>query len=74
MKPPGLTLGNLRPIQPMPFLTRWGIDHIQVGKNILLNAVESASGWLESRIVTNAGLKCTVPSLLYIFQTFSATK
>ena len=69
MKPPDPSLGNLRPIQPPPPLSRWGIDHTQVSQKILLNAVEYATGWLESRIVLNADFECTVP-LLYIFKTF----
>ena len=74
MRPPDQSLGNLRPIQPPPPLTRWGIDHTYVGSEILLNAVEYATGWIESRIVPSADFKCTVPLLLYIFQTFGTPK
>lgn len=74
MSPPDLSLGDLRPIQPAPPLTRWGIDHTQVGPKILLNAVEYATGWLESRIVPNADFANTVPLLLHIIHTFGTPK
>ena len=44
MRPPDQNLGNLRPIHPPPPLTPWGIDHTYVGSEILLNAVEYATG------------------------------
>ncbi|POS82548.1 hypothetical protein EPUL_005935, partial [Erysiphe pulchra] len=74
MKPPDPSLGNLRPIQPAPPLTRWGMDHTQIGQKILLNAIEYATGWLESRIVPNANFENTVPLLLFIFHTFGKPK
>ncbi|KAI1003153.1 hypothetical protein K3495_g5050 [Podosphaera aphanis] len=40
MKPPDPTLGDLTPIQPAPPLTRWAIDHTQIGPKILVNAVD----------------------------------
>ncbi|KAI0998222.1 hypothetical protein K3495_g9972 [Podosphaera aphanis] len=74
MRPSDPSLGNLRPIQPAPPLTRWGIDHTQAGPKILLNAIEYATGWLESRIVPNADFANTVPLLLYIINTFGTPK
>lgn len=40
MKPPDPSLGNLKPLEPEPSLTRWAIDHTQVGNKIILNTVE----------------------------------
>ncbi|KAI0993586.1 hypothetical protein K3495_g14598, partial [Podosphaera aphanis] len=74
MKPPDPALGNLTPLLPPPPLTRWGIDHTQVGPQILLNAVEYATGWLESRLVPNADFKNTMPLLLYIIRNFGTPK
>ncbi|KAI0998003.1 hypothetical protein K3495_g10186 [Podosphaera aphanis] len=74
MKPPDLSLGNLTPLQPAPSLTRWGIDHIQVGPKVLLNAIEYATGWLEPRLVPNADFANIVPLLLYKIQTFGKPK
>ena len=74
MSRPDPSLGDLRPIQPAPPLTRWGIDHTQVGHKILLNAVEYATGRLESRIVPNADFVNTVPLLLFIVNTFGAPR
>ncbi|KAI0994299.1 hypothetical protein K3495_g13883 [Podosphaera aphanis] len=74
MKPPDPSLGNLTPLQPAPPLTRWGIDHTQVGPKVLLNAIEYATGWLESRLVPNANFANTVPLLLHIIQTFGTPK
>ncbi|KAI1002954.1 hypothetical protein K3495_g5252 [Podosphaera aphanis] len=70
MKPPDPTLGDLIQIQPSPPLTRWAIDHTQIGPKILLNAVEYATGWLESRWVNSADFTNTVPLLLFIINFF----
>ncbi|KAI0996082.1 hypothetical protein K3495_g12100, partial [Podosphaera aphanis] len=51
-----------------------GIDHMQVGPQILLNAVEYATGWLESRLVPNADFKNTMPLLLYRIRNFGTPK
>lgn len=69
-QPPDPSSGNLRPIQPAPPLTRWGIDHTQVRPKILLNAIQYATGWLESRIVLIADFDLTVPLFLHIIRTF----
>lgn len=74
MKPLDPSLVNLRPIQPAPPLTRWGIYHTFVGSKVILNAVEYATGWLESRVVPNAEFDNTVPLLMYIFRTFGIPK
>ncbi|KHJ32457.1 putative tkp3 protein [Erysiphe necator] len=74
MKPPDPSLGNLQPIQPAPPLTRWGIDHTQVGPKIILNAIEYATNWLESRLVPSADFSNTVPLLIYIINVFGTPK
>lgn len=74
MMTPDRSLGDLRPIQPAPPLTRCGIDQTQVGSKYLLNAVEYATGWLESRVVPNADFASSVPLLLYIIQTFGTPR
>ncbi|POS85440.1 hypothetical protein EPUL_003831 [Erysiphe pulchra] len=68
------SLRDLRPIQPAPPLTRWGVGHTQVVSSILLIAMEYATGWLESRIVSNANFSTSVPLFLYIFNTFGTPK
>ncbi|KAI0999370.1 hypothetical protein K3495_g8827 [Podosphaera aphanis] len=74
MSPPDPSLGDLRPIQPAPPLTPWGIDHTQIGSKILLNVVKYATGWLETRNVPNADFTNTVPLLLHIINTFGTPK
>ncbi|KAI1004419.1 hypothetical protein K3495_g3793 [Podosphaera aphanis] len=74
MKPPDPALGNLTPIKPTPPLTRWGIDHTQIGSQILLHAIEYATGWLESRLVPNADFVNTIPLLMYIIHTFGTPR
>ncbi|KAI1006983.1 hypothetical protein K3495_g1237 [Podosphaera aphanis] len=74
MKAPDPALGNLVPILSAPPLTRWGIDHTQIGSQILLHAVEYATGWLESRLVPSTDFSNTVPLLTYISHTFGTPK
>lgn len=45
-----------------------------MGQKILLNAIEYATGWLESRIVLNTNFENTIPLSLYIFHTFGKLK
>lgn len=74
MRPPDPALGNLTPLLPAPPLTRWGIDHTQIGTGILLNAVEYATGWLESRFVPSTNFENTIPLLLHIIRNFGVPK
>lgn len=74
MSPQDPILDNLRPIQLAPPLTRWGIDHTQVGPKIILNSVEYATGWLVSILVSSSDFSNTVPLLLYIIRTFGTPK
>lgn len=74
MMSPDQSLGILRPIQPTPPLTRWGVNHTLIGQTILLNAVEYATGWLEPRLVSNADFTNTLSLLLYIIQKFGTPR
>ncbi|KAI0994514.1 hypothetical protein K3495_g13668, partial [Podosphaera aphanis] len=74
MKPPDPLLGNLIPIKPSPPLTRWGMDHTKIGPQILLHAIEYATGWLESRLVPSADFANTIPLLNYIINTFGTPR
>lgn len=77
MMTPDRSIGDLRLIQPAPPLKRLGIDHTQLGFKILLNAVEYATRWLESRVISNADFASSVPLLLlllYIIQTFATPR
>lgn len=74
MKPPDSIIGNFTPIQPAPPLTRWGIDHTSIGPQTLLHAIEYATGWLESRLVTATDFQNTLPLLMHIINNFGAPK
>lgn len=74
MKPPDPSLGNLQLIQPPPPLTRWGINHTQIGKKIILNTIEYATGWLESRLVLSTEFNNTIPLLIHVIHVFGTPK
>ncbi|KAI0995043.1 hypothetical protein K3495_g13137 [Podosphaera aphanis] len=74
MKPPDPTLPDLQPLLPAPPLTRWGIDHTQLGSYYILNAIEYSTGWLESRFVNTTNFDDTIPLLSYIISVFGAPR
>ncbi|KAI1004357.1 hypothetical protein K3495_g3855 [Podosphaera aphanis] len=74
MKPPDPSLPDLKPLSPAPPLTRWGIDHTQIGSKYILNAVEYGTGWLESRFVGSTSFSDTIPLLEFIINTFGAPR
>ncbi|KAI0993835.1 hypothetical protein K3495_g14349, partial [Podosphaera aphanis] len=74
MKPPDPSLPDLKPLSPAPPLTRWGIDHTQIGSKYILNAIEYGTGWLESRFVGSTSFSDTIPLLEFIINTFGAPR
>ncbi|KAI1001154.1 hypothetical protein K3495_g7045 [Podosphaera aphanis] len=74
MKPPDPSLPGLQPLLPAPPLTRWGINHTQLGSFYILNAIEYSTGWLESCLVNTTSFNDTVPLLTHIINVFGASR
>ena len=75
MKKPDPTPHHLTPISPPPPLQRWAIDHTgPIAGWPLLNAIEYATGWVESMWVPDISGKATIYLLDQIWQRFGPMK